>query len=314
MKYVLGSIGIVAILVLAITGSLNTLLAQLSDDENLTPIYPILESCSGRDHNVFPVYEEILKGEYPFGENLNLVPNSQNGIAWVPGTELPGAVGAQADNLEIDEPFDYRETDSVDLWRRQYHSTVATIVAERASSASEESTVKCLQREGDEEEEESAGQGSLLMELASKLPPWKEAAALEQLSPSDTWTVLLEYLRLYECALTERYFYLFSDAIRERAVLAEAEGKEFDWNRVFREYFDQDRKIRMELATARPVLNRVIALHLDSGNLQALKGEIECLKRASQDIRIAAALSAEAAACLPRAQDAKGPLRDLLEE
>jgi len=126
--------------------------------------------------------------------------------------------------------------------------------------------------------------------------------------------VLLEYLRLYECALTERYYYLFSDSIRERALLSEAESKELTWNQTGEEYYDQLKKILLELNTARPTLERAIALHLDKVRLHALIGEIDCLVRASKDLRIATALGAEAAACFPRVQDAKSPLRDLTEE
>lgn|GEM_PF-2319790 len=308
-KYALGSLMIVAVLFLATGDNWKNLRAELSDAENLSPKYPILASCSGKDHGIFPVYENILIGKSPFGGDLGLSPSGDSGIAWVPGTALPKPDSEDSG----DQPFDYRKTDSVDLWRRQYHETVATIISEFSNESlrqEESAEINCL----GEEDHEMFPPTDLLLELAAKLPPWKEESAREKLSIYDTWTVLLEFLRLYECTLTERYFYLYSDVIRERALLAEEEGKELTRHQITVEDADQKRKIQMELDTARLTLERVIALHLDRAKLHAINGEIECLERASKDIRIATALSAETAACLPRIQDAKSPLRDLAEE
>jgi len=256
------------------------LIAQLTgtSDQN-QPRYPILAACSGKDSDLFTVTEEWLKD------------GGKTRIA-----EILGQPDMNEPNAETEE-----QKNAVELWQEQYHTIVAAIAA---SAANQPSEPDCLS----ENLMPAPDPDDALYKLAEHLAPWKEADAREQLTTDDVWTVLLEYLREYECALVERYFYLFSDAIAEQGV--QTGNVAFHWNEVFEAYFKQYPLIRSELQSARPALHRTITLLHGNKSMHRISREVQCLYRASKDIRNAFALGAETAACFPRVQDAKDPLRD----
>ena len=191
--------------------------------------------------------------------------------------------------------------DTIDIWSRRYREEVSKIIGEYLE---EEDKINCLE-EAIDHLPGSAGGG--VQSLAAKLPPWKEAEDLAMLARIDTGVVLLELLRTYECALVERYFFLFTDAASDLFTIGDPE---IWWWEVFQEFGKQRRKIEKELAIARPTLNRTLSIANTSGGLRILRRNVECVKRSSIDIRNGFALGAEAAACMPRIQDAKGPFRD----
>ncbi len=65
------------------------------------------------------------------------------------------------------------------------------------------------------------------------------------------------------------------------------------------------------MATARPTLERTLSIIGGLDRLNLLKLDIECLRRASLDLRNTLGLVAEAASCMPRSWDVRGSLRDM---
>jgi hypothetical protein len=137
-----------------------------------------------------------------------------------------------------------------------------------------------------------------LQALAAQLPPWQREGAMPDLAPSDVGSVLLEYLRIYECSLIERQYFLPAIAASEgrgRGDYLDAKAKE-------------EAVIREELRTARASLERTLVLLAGVDRLQPLVAETECLKRISLDLRNSLGLAAEAMSCMPRGLDARGTL------
>lgn len=132
-----------------------------------------------------------------------------------------------------------------------------------------------------------------LKSLAGRLPPWqREPSLLKNLSETDMGTVLLEFLREYECVLHEqedmlpvRYF-IFDD-----------------------EFGELSKMIEGELRLSRPGLERTLRTLSGFDRLQPLLAEIECLKRASLDLRNVLGLAAEAGSCLPKIEDGHTSIR-----
>jgi hypothetical protein len=153
-----------------------------------------------------------------------------------------------------------------------------------------------------------------LAALAGKLPEWGPSRAGE-LSEADLGPVLLEHLRVYECALheRERFVTVFAqDAIAEKTTDDKGKVTEtMDRMALTKEQERQKKIIAEEILTARPALERTIAFLGGIDRLRPLSAELECLKRASLDLRNATGLMAEAAACMPKIWDARGSLRDL---
>ncbi|MDD3896337.1 MAG: hypothetical protein PHU04_00615 [Candidatus Peribacteraceae bacterium] len=197
------------------------------------------------------------------------------------------------------------EEDVIDIWSREYNERVNVIVEEYRSMDGSE--IDCLS----DSLETLLPAGRNMLALAGQLPPWEDPQDLAQLSYMDTNTVLLEHLRMYECALVGRYFYLFGDVMKEMQAIYGQKDAILWWGNVFREFQKQERKIRHEIAVSRTSLNRVLLLLNGYGRLRSLEMEVECFDRATKDFRNALAAAAEASACLPRAWDAKDPMRDL---
>ena len=155
-----------------------------------------------------------------------------------------------------------------------------------------------------------------MLQLAAKLPPWQGNNGTATLARSDAGVVLQEYLRVYECSLSERRFFLFSEILREQIARA-TRGDLFDFTRlagigdiVFQKAPKEERQIAYELATIRSTINRTVGLVLGLERFSQLDDEITCLERASLDIRNGIGLAAEAASQLPRVLNVRDSLRD----
>lgn len=147
-----------------------------------------------------------------------------------------------------------------------------------------------------------------LSALAATLPEWTSRS--EAVSEADLGAVLLEYLRVYECALNDRSEFLPNAVIED-----EGEQSEDQWvigsSQFLREGPKQEDLIAQELLTARKALDRTLSFLGGIDRLRPLDLELECLKRASLDLRNTLGLTAEAASCMPKIWDARSTLRDL---
>ncbi len=188
-------------------------------------------------------------------------------------------------------------------WPKLYHETAAAIIEEHLQSFSR--APKCAAATGND----VLPGGPKLQELSKKLPSWKNASV----SQWEMSAVLLEFLRAYECALEERLYFLHPDAMKELESKLEAQGESTDimLGGLIAEVSEEDETIAKELTVARPTLNRSLAVLAGLSRLLPLHTELQCIERASLDIRNALALGAEAGSCLPRIWNAKDPLRDL---
>lgn len=184
-----------------------------------------------------------------------------------------------------------------DQWADLYHGNVAKVIEEHLQSF--HSSAVCDGASG----AAAAPAGTELKKLAEKLPTWKG----KLVSQTEVGSVLLEFLRAYECALEERLLFRYLDAKKA----AEKKNRNADLDDVTVEVAAEERILRHEIAIARPTLHRTIALIGGLNRLLPLHGELQCIERTSLDIRNALALGAEVSACLPRIWNAKDPLRDL---
>lgn len=188
-------------------------------------------------------------------------------------------------------------------WPKSYHDTAAAVIEEHMQSFTR--APQCDAETGND----VLPGGPKLKELAGKLPGWKGRSVAQW----EMGSVLLEFLRAYECALEERLYFLHPDAYDEldSKTDLDAEQQDIVLSQLIDEATEEDRTIAKELATARPTLNRALAVVSGLSRLLPLHTELQCVERASIDIRNALALGAEAAACLPRIWNARDPLRDL---
>lgn len=188
-------------------------------------------------------------------------------------------------------------------WPKLYHDTAAGIIEEHIQSFSR--APQCAATTGND----VLPGGQKLQVLAKTLPSWKN----KTVSQWEMSSVLLEFLRGYECALEERMYFLHPDALNELQSALEENGEStaVDLTQLAVEVSEEDETITTELATARPTLNRALAVLAGLSRLLPLHTELQCIERSSLDIRNALALGAEAGACLPRIWNVKDPLRDL---
>jgi hypothetical protein len=152
--------------------------------------------------------------------------------------------------------------------------------------------------------------GQKLRVLAEALPTWNDSDI--PLSEYDISRVLLEYLRIYECALMEFNEFLQYDTTLEE--ISRPNFKELFFSELMTESFGRSDIIRKERALARSSLHRVLTIIGNFGRLRPLEAELECTQRLSIDIRNVAALTAETSACMPRIWNAKDILRDFKED
>lgn len=145
---------------------------------------------------------------------------------------------------------------------------------------------------------------SALKKVAEMIPAWKERANAGELHESDMPVVLLEFLRVYECSMNE---YLQNFPVTARS------SKGMSISDLRKEGADAASIINRERAVSRETLERVLSLTGGFDRLQPLSIDIECLKRASLDMRNTLGLASDVSSCLPRMWDAKGSLRDLTD-
>lgn len=150
-----------------------------------------------------------------------------------------------------------------------------------------------------------------LRALAATLPPWKSPARLNALSQLHVGPVLLDFLRIYECANLERQRVLVVTVQERRGQgmssipkIGMGRGEFVDEERT------QQRQIEREMHVARTTMERTLALLGGLDNLRGIAVELECLKRASLDLRNTVGLAADASACLSKVPG-KSSLRDL---
>jgi hypothetical protein len=196
--------------------------------------------------------------------------------------------------------------------RSSYHATVSSVVNAHLSELADITGLPLQCTANDYRE--LLKPSSALSSLAARLPEWGPSRAGE-LSEADLGPVLLEHLRVYECALheRERFVTVFAqDEISEKTTDENGKVTEVtDRMALTKEQERQKKIITEEILTARPALERTIAFLGGIDRLRPLSAELECLKRASLDLRNATGLMAEAAACMPKIWDARGSLRDL---
>lgn len=152
-----------------------------------------------------------------------------------------------------------------------------------------------------------------LTELAEKLPEWGTTRT-EELSEVDLAPVLLEYLRVYECAIEERSSFLGLIIVDERGRTTEENGvvrKTLSRSDLNAEQERQSAVIARELTVSRITLERTLSFLGGIDRLRPLSVELECLKRTSLDLRNTLGLASEAMSCMPKMLDARGSLRDL---
>lgn len=193
-----------------------------------------------------------------------------------------------------------------------YHSTVGRVVNAHLNELTSISTrpLQCTANDYRGLLQPSAP----LQDLANQLPEWGPSRPV---SEADLAAVLLEYVRVYECSLLQRAQFLNIFILREQGTLQETiDGfglQTIPTHTLSKESARQAELIRVELATARPALERTLALLGGIDRLRPLAAELECLKRASLDLRNVTGLAAEAASCMPKIWDSRGSLRDLTE-
>lgn len=145
--------------------------------------------------------------------------------------------------------------------------------------------------------------------LAARIPPWRgNAAALADLRESDMGGVLLEHLRLYECALRRAQAFIATDVAQAVGAIGAGplNGAVFAVEARRRQDL-----IRQELFIARATLHRALIGVSGADRLLPVTGGLACVARASLDLRNAFGLAAEASSCLLRPADARGSLRSL---
>lgn len=199
--------------------------------------------------------------------------------------------------------------------RSIYHSTVAGVVAAHVSELSD-LTARPLQCTANDYRE-LLRPSAALSALANQLPEWGPSRAGD-LSEADLGPVLLEYLRVYECSLHERERFVGIITQDEKGeTTTDDDGNAvttIDSFTLSDESEKEKHVILEEYLTARPALERTLAFVGEIDRLRPLSAELECLKRASLDLRNVTGLMAESASCMPKILDARGSLRDLVDE
>ena len=193
----------------------------------------------------------------------------------------------------------------LDEWADMYHERVSTVIEEYLEPA----VIEC-----DAEDYGTLSEpGGELLDLAASLPTWNDPAV--PLSRLDTSRVLLEYLRIYGCALFEfNEFILYDTAEEEYEERGEIDFLKFFFSDLMTSALVRTETIQKEQQLARKALHRAITIMGAFDRLGPLDAELECMQRFSLDMRNISALTAETSACLPRIWNAKDSLRDYKED
>lgn len=191
-------------------------------------------------------------------------------------------------------------------WPEAYHGTVSGVIEAHLEKLRNASTAQITCTAEDYGAMMQAN--GALQSLASRLEPWKGRQASElEMGP-----VLLEYLRTYECALEERRYFITGAQYQSSS--SSSSGPSIGYGKYVEEDAGDDALIDRELASSRIALERTLSLVGGLDRFQPLTLDIECIRRASLDLRNVLGLAAEAAACMPRALDVRGSLRDLKDD
>ncbi|MBI3332045.1 hypothetical protein HYZ99_03745 [Candidatus Peregrinibacteria bacterium] len=213
----------------------------------------------------------------------------------MPGHKAYPVLGACESSEDAFPPGRYLMIkDPINRLSQDYHSTVSSIVEAHLKPR----TIRCTE----DVREVPSGE---LSALAAKLPPWKDSEDRTGLRETDIGVVLLEYLRVYECALNEQRFFLPSRVAQD--VQKDSVVGIFDHLTTFG---DRLKRIKQELFLARMTLDRTLTYLGGMDRLRPVDASLECLQRSSLDIRNILGLTADVSACLPRAWDARTSLRD----
>ena len=144
-----------------------------------------------------------------------------------------------------------------------------------------------------------------LQSLASLLPGFKGRAG--QLSEMDIGAVLIEWLRVYECAMKEEATFVAPHVEQE---FIKHSVKDATYGNHALEVKRRIAYIENALRSGRALTERLMTLIGGFSRLRPLAAELTCLERTSADIRNNLALLGDASTCLPRALNARGSLRD----
>lgn len=197
------------------------------------------------------------------------------------------------------------EKQALEKWPDTYHGMVSRVIEAHTKKFENLSTAEITCTAEDYPSMFKAS--GELQGLASTLEPWKKRSVSElELAP-----VLLEYLRVYECSLEEKRYFLTTE--QQKSSASSSAGTQLGHGNFLSDMTEDEILINRELASARPILERTLSIVGGLDRLKPLAMDIECVKRASIDLRNGLGLVAEAAACMPRAIDARGSLRDLAE-
>ena len=197
----------------------------------------------------------------------------------------------------------------IENWPDQYHGMVNNSIEESLESSA---NLEC-----DSETSPFPKPTRTIEAIARNLPPWGTIEAQDQLTFQDSGLVLLELLRVYECALYDYKNFIRQHATNEKIEEVNQGNLSIDvlskWTYGQREKEIQPilSMLEIELATARPSLEKALSILAGASRLQLLDGELQCLQGASLDIRNGFSLAAEASACLPRIWDSRDVLRDI---
>lgn len=216
------------------------------------------------------------------------------------------------------ETLGYTNT-PIDEWPAKYHKATEDVVEEMLRPPKVTCTADSYSS--------LIEAGPKLTALAKKLPPWQGANAT--IARFDMARVLLENLRIYECAMMEYDRFLYYDTTseefeKEKERQEEANERSDDDPVIsFFDFFFSDllfgaskryELIQRERIIARKTLNRTLTLLGTMDRFLPLQIELECMQRMSIDMRNIAALSAETSSCMPKTWNAKDVLRDYKEE
>lgn len=213
-----------------------------------------------------------------------------------PGTQSQRLPACSAKgSIFADAPFDE--------WADLYHGKVSAAVEAHLDTLrnAAELPLQCTA----EEYADVVPATTELREIAGYLPGYREGNKLEELNESDVGAVMLEFLRVYECSMLERKSYLL---IR----IPQEEGPMMSWELLDIKK-EQEATIDRELDVSRATMEKTMALVGGYDRLRPLALDVECIKRASLDLRNVLGLASDASSCLPKVWDTHGSLRDLPE-
>lgn len=190
-----------------------------------------------------------------------------------------------------------------ETWAPFYHNTVLAVTEAHIQSLGNVNALplQCTA----EDYEELVPASEPLQALAATLPAYRDA---ESLTEVDMAPVLLEFLRVYECSMKQRKEYLSVYIPREYSPNTFMRLGDF-----FAAKSVQNDIMEKEMRVSRLALERTLGLIGGFDRLRPLSLDIECIKRASLDLRNVLGLASDASSCLPRAWDTHGSLRDLQE-